>query len=119
MPKYKTEDIRNLALVGHSGSGKTTLVEALLHKAGAIGDAGSIERGTTVTDFDPLEKHHQHSLDSAIACLDYQGAHINLIDTPGYPDFRGPTLTGMSAVETTVLVVNAQAGIEMSTRRMR
>ena len=118
MPKYKTEDIRNIAFVGHSGSGKTTLVEALLHEAGAIGDAGSIERGSTVTDFDPLEKHHQHSLDSAVASLDYQGAHINIIDTPGYPDFRGPTLTGMSAVETTALVINAQAGIEMSTRRL-
>ena len=56
MPKYRTEDIRNITLVGHSGSGKTTLVEALLAKSGKIGEAGTIERGTTTTDHDPLEK---------------------------------------------------------------
>ena len=118
MPNYRTEDIRNITLVGHSGSGKTTLVEALLAKSGKIGEAGTIERGTTTTDHDPLEKEYQHSLDSAIASLDFEGVHINLIDTPGFPDFRGPTLTGMAATETTALVINAHNGIELSTRRL-
>ncbi len=118
MPKYKMEDIRNIALVGHSGSGKTTLIEAILAKTGTIQEPGSIERGSTVTDFDPLEKQHQHSLDSGIAGADFQGVHINMIDTPGYPDFRGPTLAGMAAVETTAVVINAQSGIELSTRRL-
>jgi elongation factor G len=118
MPKYCTEDIRNITLVGHSGSGKTTLVEALLVKSGEIGEAGTIERGTTTTDHDPLEKEFQSSLDSALASLDYDGIHVNMIDTPGFPDFRGPTLTGMSATETTALVINAHNGIELSTRRL-
>ena len=118
MPNYRTEDIRNITLVGHTGSGKTTLVEALLVKSGKIGEAGTVERGTTTTDHDPLEKEFQHSLDSAIASLDYDGIHVNLIDTPGFPDFRGPTLTGMAATETTAVVINAHNGIELSTRRL-
>jgi elongation factor G len=118
MPNYQTEDIRNIALVGHAGCGKTTLIEALLAKAGAIGEAGSIERGSTVTDFDPLEHKYQHSLDSAIASLDFEGMHLNLIDTAGFPDFRGPTLSAMAAAETSALVINAHNGIELSTRRL-
>jgi elongation factor G len=118
MPNYRTEDIRNLTLVGHTGSGKTTLVEALLTKSGKIGEAGTIERGTTTTDHDPLEKEFQHSLDSAIASFDSEGIHVNLIDTAGFPDFRGPTLTAMAATETTAVVINAHNGIELSTRRL-
>jgi len=118
MPNYTTEDIRNIALVGHTGSGKTTLAEALLAKAGAIGEPGTIERGSTVTDHDPLEHKYQHSLDSAVASLDFEGIHVNLIDTPGFPDFRGPTLAGMAAAETSAIVINAQNGIELSTRRL-
>jgi len=118
MPNYSTQNIRNLTFVGHTGAGKTTLAEALLAKSGAIGEAGTIERGTTTTDHDPLEKEYQHSLDSAIAGLDFEGIHINLVDTPGFADFRGPTLTGMAATETTVIVVNAHNGIELSTRRL-
>jgi elongation factor G len=118
MPNYTTSEIRNITLVGHSGSGKTTLVEALLAKSGTIGEAGTIERGTTTTDHDPLEKEFQSSLDSAIASLDFEGIHINLIDTPGFPDFRGPALTGMAATETTAVVINGHNGIELSTRRL-
>src|SRR5210317_458524 len=118
MPNYRTKDIRNIALVGHSGSGKTTLAEALLVASGTKGEAGTVERGTTTMDHDPLEKSFQHSLDSAIASLDHKGMHLNLIDTAGTPDFRGPTLAAMTAVETTALVVNAHSGIELATRRL-
>ena len=115
---YSTSQIRNVALAGHSSAGKTTLFEALLHAGGAIQTAGSIERGTTVSDFDPMEKTRQHSLNTAIASTDHGGIHINLIDTPGFPDFRGPTLSAFSAVETVCVVVNASHGIEYGTRRM-
>ena len=118
MPNYQTEDIRNIALVGHTGCGKTTLVESLLAKAGTIGEAGSVERGSTVTDHDPLEQQYQHSLDSAIASLDFEGIHVNFIDTAGFPDFRGPTLASMAAAETSAIVINAHNGIELSTRRL-
>src|SRR5210317_1594630 len=112
MPNYRTKDIRNIALVGHSGSGKTTLAEALLVKSGAKGEAGTVERGTTTMDYDPIERSYQHTLDSAIASLDYKGIHLNLIDTAGIPDFRGPTHAAMTAVETTAVVINAHSGIE-------
>ncbi len=115
---HTTENIRNIAITGQSGAGKTTLVEALLHKAGAINQVGTVARGTTVCDFDPQEKAHQHSLDSAVVSLDYGDSHINLIDTPGYPDFIGRALAVLPAVETCAVVVNAQAGMEMVTRRM-
>jgi elongation factor G len=118
MPNYQTKDIRNIAFVGHTGCGKTTLVESLLAKAGTIGEAGSIERGSTVTDHDPLEHQYHHSLDSAIASLDFEGMHVNLIDTAGFPDFRGPTLASMAAAETSAIVINAHNGIELSTRRL-
>jgi elongation factor G len=118
MPGYTTEQIRNVALVGHSSAGKTTLFEALLHAGGTIQTAGSIERGSTVSDHDPLEKEHKHSLHTAIASIDHGGVHVNLIDTPGYPDFRGPTLTALAAVETVAIVVNGHTGIEFNTTRM-
>jgi len=118
MANYSTEDIRNIALTGQGGSGKTTLVEALLYKSGAISAMGSVERGTTVCDFDPQERIHQHSIDSTLASMDYQGGHINLIDTPGYPDFMGKSLAVLEAVETCAVVINAQNGIELVTQKM-
>jgi len=118
MPDYTTEDIRNVALVGHAGGGKTTLVEALLHHAGAIGAIGEISRGTTVCDYDPQEKEQQHSLYSAVVSLSHQQKHINLLDTPGYPDFIGRAITVLPAVETAAVVVDARSGIEMGTRRL-
>jgi elongation factor G len=90
---YSTQDIRNVALAGHPAAGKTTLFEALLHAGGTLQTAGTIERGSTVSDFDPIEKQRGHSLDAAIASIDHgatpgQQVHLNLIDTPGYPDVR-------------------------------
>ena len=115
---HSTENIRNIALAGHAGAGKTTLFEALLHAGGTIQTAGSIERGTTVSDFDPIEKERRHSIAATIASIDRDDCHINLIDTPGYADFRGPTLSALSAVETCAVVVDAVNGIEHSTRRI-
>jgi len=120
---HATADIRNVALAGHPGAGKTTLLEALLHAGGAIQAAGSIERGSTVSDFDPQERARAHSIDAAISSLDHRASdgsrvHVNLIDTPGYPDFRGAALSAISAVETVVVVVDADAGIGHGTRRI-
>ena len=120
---YTTQQIRNVALAGHPGAGKTILFEALLHAGGALQSAGSIERGSTVSDHDPIEKERGHSIDAAIASVDYttadrESVHLNLIDTPGYPDFRGPTLSALAAVETAAIVVDADSGIGYGTRRM-
>ncbi len=118
MARYRTEDIRNIALVGHGGAGKTTLVERMLQHTGVLKSPGSVERGTTVSDFDPLEKAHGHSLHSKVIGFDYRTTRINLIDTPGYPDFLGRALAVLPAVETVAVVVNAQTGVQMVTSRM-
>src|SRR5438552_9219678 len=118
MAHYATENIRTVALVGHGASGKTTLAEALLVRAKAIPALGSVERGTTVSDFDPLEKSWQHSLRASVLHFDVDGTRIHLIDTPGFPDFIGQAIGALDAVETAAVVVNAQSGIEMITSRM-
>ena len=111
------ERIRTIALVGQSGAGKTTLAEALLAGAGAIPAAGSVERGTTVCDYTPLEKQLQHSLKLAVASFQSHDTRIHLLDTPGYPDFLGHALPALAAVETAGIVISAQNGIEMMTGR--
>ncbi|MCP3870357.1 MAG: elongation factor G [Gammaproteobacteria bacterium] len=118
MSAYTTHDIRNIALVGQSGAGKTTLTEALLYRTGAIQSQGSIERGDTVCDFEPQEKKYQHSLSSAMASIDRDGKHINLIDTPGLNDFFGLAFGVLQAVETAAVVINAEAGVEPAAHTM-
>jgi elongation factor G len=115
---YSTAQIRNLAFIGPPGSGKTTLFEAVLARAGRIASAGSLERGTTVSDFDPIEKQRGHSMGLAISHADHDGLHLNLLDTPGMADFRGPALTALAAVETACIVVSAAQGVDYGTRRM-
>ena len=118
MPQFTTEQIRTVALVGDGAAGKTTLTEALLAAAGAITAAGSVERGSTVSDFDPLEKTYQHSLRASIVHLESDGTRIHLIDTPGFPDFIGQAIGALDAVETAAVVVNATSGVQMIATRM-
>jgi len=118
MPSYATQNLRTVALVGQGGSGKTTLTEALLLKSGAIKEAGAVERGTTVSDFDPMEKSWQHSLRASIVHIDAQDTRIHLIDTPGFADFLGQAIGALDAVETAAVVVSAQTGVEMIASRM-
>src|ERR1700747_2959237 len=113
-----TSGIRNIALVGPAGAGKTSLLETLLLQAGAIRARGSLARGTTVSDFDPQERRLQHSLDTAICSIDCDGVHINLIDTPGYPDFLGKSLSVLEAVEAVAVIVSAATGVDTLTQRL-
>ena len=115
---HSTEDIRNIALVGHSGAGKTLLADALLAAAGAIESKGAIDKGTTVCDFTNAEKQLGHSIDTALCHFGTQGKHVNLIDTPGFPDFLGRALSAIEAVATACVVVNAVNGIEPVTQRV-
>ena len=115
---YASTDIRNVCLVGPGHAGKTQLAEALLHAGGAVPVCGSIERGDTVSDFNAREREIGHSLYPSMCHLDHAGIHVNLVDTPGYRDFYGRALSVLPAVETAVVVVNAQTGIEMITNRM-
>ena len=111
-------NIRTLALVGPAAAGKTTLAEALLQHTGAMGAAGSVERGSTVSDHDALEIKAGHSLQSSVMHLDHGGCRIHLIDTPGAPDFIGQSLPALEAVETAAIVINAAAAIEPMAQRM-
>jgi elongation factor G len=118
MAAYTTADIRNVLFAGSAGSGKTTLLEAILHKAGVIGRMGRIEDGNTLCDSDDLEKEFKKSLDSAIVHVDHAGAHLNLIDTPGSPDFIGKAISSIPAVETMALVMDAGSPIDTVARRL-
>src|SRR5712691_1018235 len=87
MANYRVDDIRTVALVGHEVAGKTSLADALLFKAKAVERRGSVDDGSSMSDFDEEEKKHKYSIDSALMHVDYQGKRIYLIDTPGKPEF--------------------------------
>lgn len=110
--------IRTVALVGPAAAGKTQLLEALLHHAGVIPQPGSVERGTTVSDHDALEKRLGHSLQSSLAHFSHGGIRVHAIDTPGAPDFVGQALPALEAADTAIIVINAQSGIELMAQRM-
>lgn len=107
MSKYKVDDIRNIALVGHGAAGKTTLADTLLHKAGAVDRRGSVDDGTSVSDYDDEEKKRHISIDTSLLHAEHKGKQLHLLDTPGYPDFVGGALEALSAVETAVVVISA------------
>jgi elongation factor G len=110
--------IRTLALVGPAAAGKTMLAEALLLKAGALLAAGTLERGSTVSDHDALERKMLHSLNTSVMHLSHGGCRIHLLDTPGSPDCLGQSLPALEAVETAAIVINAAIGIEPMAVRM-
>ena len=116
--RYTTETLRTVALVGHGAAGKTTLTEALLFATGAITSKGSVDKGSTVADFDPQEKEDGHSLSTAVVNFSCDDTHVHLLDTPGYPDFAGQAIAALAGVDTALIVINAQAGIELMTERM-
>src|SRR5262245_31435150 len=118
MAKYKVDDIRNLALVGHGAAGKTSLADALLFKAGAVDRRGNVDDGTSVSDYDEEEKKRKFSIDTSVLHLEHKGKQVHLLDTPGYPDFVGAALEALDPVETAVVVVSAPSGIEVNARRL-
>lgn len=118
MGQYETKDIRNVAFVGHGASGKTSLVEGILFKAGATKRLGSVDDGTSISDFDAEEKERKTTIDSSILHCNWLGREINIIDTPGYPDFIGNAIGALSAVETVTVAIAATSGIQVNTQKM-
>ncbi len=118
MAKYEVKDIRNVAFCGHGGCGKTTLVDKMLVTTGAVSHHGSVDEGTSICDFDEEEKAHRYTIESSVVHMDHAGKRFHMIDTPGYADFIGQTIGALRAVDTAVIVVNAQSGIEVNTRRV-
>jgi len=116
--RYPSERIRNIAVAGHGGTGKTSLVEAMLFAAKAIERLGRVEDGTTTTDFDPEEVRRKITVSAVPAPLEWQEHKLNLIDTPGYPDFIGEVTGALRAVESVLLTVDAVAGVEVQTEKI-
>ena len=117
MKVYSGDAIRNVAVVGHGASGKTSLVDALAFVAGSSSRHGNVQQGTALTDYTPDEIERQYSISLALAHAEWQGVKINLIDTPGYLDFIGDALAGISAADAAVIVVSATAGVEVGTEK--
>jgi elongation factor G len=115
MKDYPADKIRNIALVGHSGTGKTSLAEALMFAAGATTRQGKIEDGSTVSDWDPDEQKRQFSLNLSLLPLEWADHKVNIVDTPGYMDFMGEVKCGLRAVETALIAIDAQSGVQVGT----
>lgn len=118
MKRYPPDKIRNIAVAGHGGTGKTSLVEAMLFAAKAVDRLGKVEDGTATTDFDPEEIRRKITVNAALAPLEWQETKLNLIDTPGYPDFIGEVVGALRAVETVLIAVDATAGLEVQTDKV-
>jgi elongation factor G len=118
MKNVGVRDTRNFALIGHAGDGKTSLGEALLHRAGATKDLGSVDRGTSVLSPLPEEKERHHTLASHFYAFDWSGRHITLVDTPGDPNFLADGEIELPALDGAVLVVSAVDGAKVGTERM-
>lgn len=110
-----TKNIRNVALLGHSGSGKTTFAETMLFESGSIARRGTVEDGSTTSDFTGIEKERQGSLFSTLMHANWRGNKINIIDTPGLDDFVGEVISTMKVVDTAMILINAKSGVEVGT----
>ncbi len=109
--------IRNFVLAGHAGCGKTTLADLILHKAGAVNRLGSVDQGTSVSDFRPEEQERKCSIYSTPLHCKWKDSHLFFIDTPGYADFFGDTQAAITVSDAALIVVDAAAGIDVGTRR--
>ncbi|MFK7778726.1 MAG: GTP-binding protein, partial [Gimesia sp.] len=118
MNEYKVDDVRNVALVGHGAVGKTTVADLMLFQSGASLRLGSVDDGTSLLDTDEEEINHRISIASTLIHFDHDGHHINLIDTPGYPDFIGQVSGALRAVETAIILLNAGHGVEINALRV-
>ncbi len=117
MKVYKTSDIRNIALVGGAKSGKTTLTEAMSFNSGLINRMGSIDDKNTVSDYRPIEMEKGNSVSSTLVSLEHKNCKLNILDTPGFPGYKGEVIAAMNVVDSVVMLVNAQNGVEITTER--
>ncbi|MBQ6255522.1 MAG: GTP-binding protein, partial [Clostridia bacterium] len=117
MADYKTENIRNITLIGHGSNGKTTLTEAMLYAAGHVDRQGKVEDGAATTDYDPEEIKRHISISAAVAPVEWKNTKINVIDVPGYFDFIGEMMGPLRVVETAGIVVGAVSGLDVGAEK--
>lgn len=115
MKEYTTEKIRNIAMVSHSGAGKTVLADSFLFTTGVLNRIGTVQEGNTVSDFDDEEKRRELSLSTSVVPIEYKDHKINLLDTPGYPDFVGEVISALYVSDAALVVVDSVAGAEVGT----
>ncbi|MDE6794467.1 MAG: GTP-binding protein, partial [Muribaculaceae bacterium] len=118
MKIYKTDEIKNIALLGSKGSGKTTLAESMLYECGVIKRRGSVAAGNTVSDYFPVEKEYGYSVFSTVFNAEFNGKKLNVIDCPGADDFVGNSYTALGVCDTGVIVVNTNYGVEVGTQNI-
>jgi elongation factor G len=118
MAQYDITKIWNIALCGHGSVGKTTLLDRLLNFTGAVNRPASVDDGTSICDFDEEEKSHRYTIEAKVTFFDHEGIHYHVIDTPGYRDFIGQVIGALRAVDLVAIVINAQSGVEVNTRRV-
>ena len=117
MKVYRTDEIRNVVLLGHGGSGKTSLAEAMAYVSGATNRMGKITDGNTISDFDKEEQKREFSISTTLIPIEWEKAKINILDTPGYFDFVGEVEEAVSAADAAVIVVSGKAGVEVGTEK--
>ena len=115
MKNYTTDNIINIALTGHASTGKTILSESMMLNAGFIHKMGTIEEGTTISDYREYEASNQHSISLSLMNFEWQNKKMNIIDTPGYLDFHGEVKSGMSVADFAAIVVSSTDGIDVGT----
>ena len=118
MTKTETGNLRNIVLLSHSGAGKTSLSEAMLYETGAINRLGKTDDGTTTSDYEPEEQKRATSIQTSILPCTWNNHKINLIDTPGYADYRGEVISSIKVAESALIIIDASSGIEVGTRQM-
>lgn len=118
MKVYQTNEIKNIALLGSKGSGKTTLAEAMLYECGVIKRRGTVEAGSTVSDYFPVEKEYGYSVFSTIFYAEFLGKKLNVIDCPGADDFVGNAITALNVTDTGVILIDSQYGVEVGTQNI-
>ncbi|MBR1397240.1 MAG: GTP-binding protein, partial [Selenomonadaceae bacterium] len=117
MKEYTTENIRNVAVVGHGKTGKTSLLEACLFNSGATKRLGKVDDGTGVLDYEQEEEKRKMTISDSLAVTEWKNAKINFIDTPGYPDFVGEVLGGLAAADSALIILSAPSGVEVETEK--
>ncbi len=117
MKSYETGNLRNIGIIGHSGSGKTMFTESILYTTKAIDRLGMVEEGNTVSDYETEEKKRKISVATSIATCEWEDVKINIIDTPGYPDFIGEMIEGLRAVDVAVINVSGTSGVKVGTEK--
>ncbi|HHE41634.1 MAG TPA: elongation factor G, partial [Dehalococcoidia bacterium] len=114
---YAPEYVRNVALIGHFGSGKTSLAEMMAFKAGSTKRLGSVDEGTSVSDYDPSEIERHISINLVVLPLEWKGHKINVLDTPGYSDFSGEVKAALRVTDSVVVVVGGSSSVEVGTEQ--